>query len=93
MTDPRTERVASVVLFTGAAVWGLYWLPLRALGGMGIEGAWGVVYFNACPLVVLVPVLIWGRARMMARPGPVLFIGARPQISTGTRTTSGQALK
>lgn len=88
VTDPRTERVASVVLFAGAAVWGIYWLPLRALAGMGIEGAWGVVYFNACPLVVLVPVLMWGRDRMMARPGPVLFIGAATGLGMGFYSTA-----
>ena len=83
VTDPRAERVASIVLFAGASVWGLYWVPLRALTGMGIDGAWGVVYFNACPLIVLVPVLIWGRSRMLARPGPVLFIGAATGLGMG----------
>lgn len=88
VTDPRNERVASVVLFAGAAVWGLYWLPLRALAGMGIEGTWGVVYFNAFRLVILVPVLIWGRTRMIARPGPVLFIGALTRLGMGFYSTA-----
>ena len=81
--DPRAERMAPLVLFAGASVWGLYWLPLRALTDMGIVGAWGVVYFNACPLIVLVPVLIWGRKGMLARPGPVLFIGAATGLGMG----------
>ena len=83
VTDPRAERVASIVLFAGASVWGLYWVPLRTMTGMGIDGAWGVVYFNACPLIVLVPVLIWGRSQMLARPGPVLFIGAATGLGMG----------
>ena len=83
VTDPRAERVASIALFAGASVWGLYWVPLRTMTSMGIDGAWGVVYFNACPLIVLVPVMIWGRSQMLARPGPVLFIGAATGLGMG----------
>jgi len=46
-----------LALALGAAVWGLYWYPLRAIESAGISGAWSVVFFNACPLLVLLPTL------------------------------------
>ena len=52
-----SEKTLSLALALGAAVWGLYWIPLRTIEGSGITGAWSVVFFNACPLVVLLPLL------------------------------------
>jgi len=43
LTDARSTRLATLGLFFGASVWGLYWLPLRALSDMGLSGGWGVV--------------------------------------------------
>ena len=88
LADPRTDRIASIVLFLAASVWGLYWLPLRALDAMGIHGAWGVVFFNFCPLIVLVPLLIRGRRQMLVRPGRVLFIGAATGLGLGLYSTA-----
>lgn len=86
--DPRADRTASVAMFLAASVWGLYWLPLRALNEMGIEGAWGVVYFNFCPLLVLVPILIRGRRRMLTHPARVLFIGGATGLGMGLYSTA-----
>ncbi len=52
-----SEKTLSLALALGAAVWGLYWIPLRTIEGIGISGAWSVVFFNACPLIVLLPLL------------------------------------
>lgn len=67
MTDAGLQRRASIALFAGASVWGLYWLPLREMNRIGIEGTWGVVYFNFWPLVILVPLVIWQRGRALER--------------------------
>lgn len=88
MDEARTQRRAAAALFLGASIWGLYWIPLRELHRMGIEGAWAVVFFNFCPLLVLVPLLIWGRRWMLVRPLPTLFIGATTGIGLGLYSTS-----
>ncbi len=88
LADPRAERLASLTMFLAASVWGLYWVPLRMLSDMGIEGAWGVVYFNACPLIVRVPALIRGRRRGLALPGRALFIGAATGLGMGFYSTA-----
>ena len=88
MTDPHIQRRATLALFIGASIWGLYWVPLRALDRIGVEGGWAVALFNACPLVVLVPLVIWKRRVTLTRLGPALFIGAATGIGLGLYSTS-----
>ncbi|MEY4698024.1 MAG: hypothetical protein RIT14_2452, partial [Pseudomonadota bacterium] len=35
-----TFVASAVVLLTGI-VWGVYWVPVRALADLGLDGAWG----------------------------------------------------
>ena len=53
-----SENTLSLAIFISAAVWGLYWIPLRAIENVGIPGSWTVPFFNACPLLVLIPMFI-----------------------------------
>lgn len=88
MTDATLQRRASLALVLGASVWGLYWLPLREMSRLGIEGTWGVVFFNFCPLLVLLPVLVWWRVDLWSRPGPALFIGIMTGVGMGIYSTA-----
>jgi len=65
----------SVVLFVAAAAWGLYWLPLREIEAIGLTTTWSVAFFNACPLVVLVPYVIWNRKTQARHLRAVVVIG------------------
>jgi len=42
-------------------MWGLYWIPLREIEALGLTSTWSVAFFNAGPLVVLVPYVLWKR--------------------------------
>lgn len=88
MTDLHIQRRATLALFIGASIWGLYWVPLRELDRLGIQGGWAVALFNFCPLLVLVPLVIWKRRTAMANLGPALFIGAATGIGLGFYSTS-----
>jgi drug/metabolite transporter (DMT)-like permease len=88
VVEAQLQRRASLALVLGASVWGLYWLPLREMNRLGIEGTWGVVFFNFCPLLVLVPLLIWKRINIWTRPGPALFIGVMTGVAMGIYSTS-----
>lgn len=88
MTDPGLQRRASLALVLGASVWGLYWLPLREMNRLGIEGTWGVVFFNFCPLLVLVPLMVWQRVNLWTRPGPAVFIGVMTGVAMGIYSTA-----
>lgn len=59
-----SEKTLSLALAVSAAFWGLYWLPLRTIEATGITGSWSVVYFNACPLIVLCPLLFFNYRKL-----------------------------
>ena len=58
-TKLYSEKTLSLAIFISAALWGLYWIPLRTIENMGIPGSWTVPFFNACPLLVLIPLFIF----------------------------------
>lgn len=88
LADARASRLATLALFFGASVWGLYWIPLRRLSDMGLSGGWSVAYFNLCPLLVLVPILIWQRHSQLQRMGPAVLIGAATGLGLAMFSTS-----
>ena len=88
LTDPHIQRRATLALFFGASVWGLYWVPLRELDRIGLEGGWAVALFNVCPLLILMPLVIWNRRTALTNLGPALFIGAATGIGLGLYSTS-----
>lgn len=88
VVEAQLQRRASVALVLGASIWGLYWLPLREMNRLGLEGTWGVVFFNFCPLLVLLPLLIWKRVNIWTRPGPPIFIGIMTGVAMGIYSTS-----
>lgn len=50
----RPDLLPSLGIALGGVLWGLFWLPLRALGDLGLEGPWpGLVIYAACALVLL----------------------------------------
>lgn len=53
-----SERTLSIGIVLGSAAWGFYWLPLRSIEATGMSGVWSVVFFNACPLILLLPLLL-----------------------------------
>jgi drug/metabolite transporter (DMT)-like permease len=56
----------SLGIVLGGALWGLFWLPVRAIGETGLGGAWpGALIFAGC-LAALLPVLAL-RWRSLAR--------------------------
>ena len=65
----------SVILFMAAALWGLYWVPLREIEALGLTSTWSVAYFNAGPLIVLIPYVIWQRKTQLQQLRAVALIG------------------
>ena len=53
-----SDNTLSLFLVISAAAWGLYWYPLRTIEATGFSGSWSVVFFNACPLIILLPLLL-----------------------------------
>ena len=49
----QTAAIATAIVFATGAFWGLYWLPVRNLGELGLNGAWGTVAISGAALVLL----------------------------------------
>lgn len=68
-----------IIVALAAAVWGLFWIPLRAFDRAGLDPAWVIVCQYVAPLLVLLP---WAIARRwrgqpvgMAQFGTALLYG------------------
>ena len=57
----QSQLVPSIILFLAAALWGIFWLPLRHIESAGISGLWAVFAINVVPLTVLLPVVFYRR--------------------------------
>tara|TARA_A100001037_G_scaffold168336_1_gene151191 strand:- start:453 stop:1304 length:852 start_codon:yes stop_codon:yes gene_type:complete len=58
-----------------SCAWGLYWLPLRSIEQSGIVGSWSIVLVNACPLIILVPLIFFNLDKLKKYPKPIFFAG------------------
>lgn len=68
-----TGRNAKIIAAIGAAFWGVYWIPLRALDEAGITGGWASLLFFVGPLILCLPIALW-RWRLLWRGGPRLLL-------------------
>jgi drug/metabolite transporter (DMT)-like permease len=58
LTMPRSDLLPSVALAFGAALWGLYWIPIRGIEQAGVAALWtGPTIFGASTLIFL-PLLV-----------------------------------
>lgn len=53
------ENRAKLACFYAGGVWGLFWIPLRALEEAGINGLWVTFVYFLVPTIFLIPVGIW----------------------------------
>ena len=55
MTPAAITRTATLIVAVTGALWGTYWIPLRALADMGLPGAWGTVAVALAAALILSP--------------------------------------
>ena len=59
MSTPRSDLLPSLGLAFGAALWGLYWIPVRGIEQAGVHAFWtGPVIFGFSALLFL-PLMLW----------------------------------
>ena len=69
----NSDKTLSLALVLSAAAWGLYWYPLRTIENVGISGTWTVVFFNACPLILLCPLLLFNFKKLIGILWPTIL--------------------
>ncbi|MGE3875044.1 MAG: DMT family transporter [Parvibaculaceae bacterium] len=69
----KTETLAKFACAYSGLVWGLFWIPTRALADAGIGGLWAILFFYAVPFILCLPLLL-------IRWRPVLHGGLRLQF-------------
>ncbi len=62
------ETRAKLACALAGVVWGLVWIPLRAMDQAGISGAWATATLYVWPLLLLLPLAAW-RWRRVLRGG------------------------
>lgn len=63
MFRSNNQNSAMMAVVCSGVVWGILWIPLRALHHADINGMWAVAVFYALPVIVLTPfyILRWRR--------------------------------
>ena len=73
MTTQRSISIATGIVAAAGLLWGLYWLPVRALDGLGLPGAWGTVAITLAATLLLAPLAVARRRDLAATPLPALL--------------------
>ncbi len=73
MTTQRSISIATGIVAGAGLLWGLYWLPVRALDGLGLPGAWGTVAITLAATLLLAPLAVARRRDLAATPLPALL--------------------
>lgn len=68
----RDTTLATAIVVSTGILWGFYWLPVRALSGMGLPGAWGTVAITLAAALLLAPVAMRGRRSFVSSDGLAL---------------------
>jgi drug/metabolite transporter (DMT)-like permease len=68
------ELLASFGCAYAGVVWGLFWLPLRGLSGLGISPSWASTLFFLVPAILCLPLALW-------RAGPLMRMGWQAHIT------------
>jgi drug/metabolite transporter (DMT)-like permease len=71
--DARTTLLATAIVVATGVLWGFYWLPVRALTGMGLPGALGTVAITLAAALILSPVAL-ARWRRLRSADPVALV-------------------
>ena len=71
----KSDKILSLIIVVSSCAWGLYWLPLRSIEQSGIVGSWSIVLVNACPLIILVPLIFFNLDKLTKYTIPILFAG------------------
>ena len=53
------ENWAKLACAYSGLVWGLFWIPVRALDASGISGLWAIALFYVIPFSLTLPLIVY----------------------------------
>jgi drug/metabolite transporter (DMT)-like permease len=56
LMNRSSDFLARLACLFAGAVWGVFWIPLRAIGDTGMHSMWITVVWFACPVLCLLPI-------------------------------------
>ncbi len=54
-----TQALAKLACLYAGAIWGIFWIPLRAINEAGIDGLWSAAIWFTVPAVTLLPIALY----------------------------------
>ncbi len=86
MQQPQhhTQLLPVAALLLAATLWGIFWIPLRWLEGMGLDGLLATFLIYSGTIFISIPVIIRYRTQWRLQPGLLLLI----MISSGWCNTA-----
>lgn len=76
MSAQQSTGLASAAVFLSAAIWGLFWIPIRLFEQQGIGGEWALISLYFPAFLVLFPVVAFDLSRQIRHTRSALIIGA-----------------
>lgn len=55
----NTSFLASAIVLVTGILWGVYWVPVRAIADLGLDGAWGTGAIAMAAALFLLPFAVW----------------------------------
>ena len=69
------DLMPNLAVLVSGALWGAYWIPLRALEGAGLSGPWASFAVVTTAFLVLAPFALTRWRKLMAGGRPLLIVG------------------
>lgn len=66
----NTAVLASIIVLCVGVFWGVYWVPVRAIAALGLDGAWGTGAITLAAMLFLLP-FVAGKTRVLRETGIV----------------------
>ena len=76
MRGTRTTLLASLTVLGIGALWGFYWIPVRALDTAGLPGAWGTLSITSAATTCLLISVVWTRPKLRSISLPAIVFTA-----------------
>ena len=74
LPNKRIENLAKAACAAAGAIWGLYWIPLRAIDTAGITGSWATTVFYLVPFLLLLPIAVIRWRQILKAGWPLQWI-------------------